>query len=375
MRVIKFPGNGVQYSYLAVLIGVVLILSACNKADVDTVKKEVVRPAKIITVGAAGDGLIRSFPAKVKASERSELAFRVSGELAKLSITSGKVVKEGQKLAQLDQTDYQLRVNDSQAKFDLVKVQYERAGKLVKDRMIPISDFDEAKANFLTVQADLKLAKQNMRYTTLRAPYDGRISRVFVKNYENITAQQSIMVIQAQDNIDVEFYVPESVISNARLKKLPDEKRMVDVRFDQFPNKLYQASVKEFDTEADANTQAYRILATMKMPNDIKVIPGMTATVTGKVNEAEARDGIVILPVGAVFVAENETLVSSDRYVWKYDATTQQVSRQAVTVGRLTDDGITIISGVSEGEQIIAAGVHFLKEKQKVKPLIRERGL
>ncbi|MFV2055320.1 MAG: efflux RND transporter periplasmic adaptor subunit [Thiohalomonadales bacterium] len=373
MQIFKIPGRRTQ-KYYFIALAILLAVSACGKNDIEKVKKEVVRPAKIITVGSAEGGLIRSFPAKVKASERSELAFRISGELRKLPIKAGKVVKTGQKLAQLDQTDYQLRLNDSKAKFDLVKIQYDRAEKLVKDRMIPISDFDSAKARYLTVQAELKLAQQNMLYTTLRAPYDGRISRVFVKNHENIKAQQPIMVIQAQDNIDLEFYVPESVIANAKVTT-PDTRRKVDVKFDLFPNNLYQAVVKEFDTEVDPNTQSYRILVTMKRPSDIKVIPGMAATVIGKVNESPESSGKVILPVAAVFAAEDKALASQDRYVWKYDATTQQVSRHAVTVGPLTDGGITIVSGVSAGEQIVAAGVQFLKEKQKVKPLIRERGL
>ena len=52
-----------------------------------------------------------------------------------------------------------------------------------------------------------------------------------------------------------------------------------------------------------------------------------------------------------------------------------QVSKQAVKVGQLTSAGIEVTSGVSTGEMLIAAGVNFVHEGQKVKPWVRERGL
>ena len=57
------------------------------------------------------------------------------------------------------------------------------------------------------------------------------------------------------------------------------------------------------------------------------------------------------------------------------DPNTMQVSRQAVIFGEMTSAGILVESGVNSGDQIIAAGVHFLQEGQKVRPWERERGL
>ena len=349
-------------------------ITACSKDKGPEVKPEVVRPAKIVTVGKAENG-IRTFPAEAKASERSEIAFRVNGELKQLPVKAGDLVKHGQLLAQLDKTDYQLKLDDRKAKFDLAKAQYERANKLVKDRLIPFSDFDKTKSSFLGAQADLKIAKQNIDYTSLRAPFDGRISRVLVKNFENIQAKQPIMVVQTIDSIDLEFYVPENIVAKVRGRPA-EEKKGVDVKFDQFPDKKYKAFAKEFDTEADPKTQAYRVLVTMKMPKDIKVLPGMTASIIADMSKILEEDADqLILPVESVFAAEDQPLNSEDRFVWKYDSSTQQVSRTPVKVGELTSNGIVITSGLTKGEQVVAAGVHFLKEGQKVRPMVRERGL
>ena len=358
---------------VATLCGILLIVS-CNKGEAPVAKPEVVRPAKIITVGH-GNGSVREFPAEVKASDRSELAFRVSGELTKLPAKAGDTVKRGQLLAQIDQTDFQLRLNDRQAKYDLAKAQYERADKLVKDRLIPISDFDKAKSQFLATQADFKLAEQDMQYTTLRAPFDGRISRVMVKNHENVQVKEPIMVIQTEGSIDLEFYVPEEIISRVRVRP-PEERQPIDVKFDQQPGKVYKAVLKEYDTEADPKTQAYRVQVTMNKPEDINVLPGMTATVLADMRRIFPEEyDLIVLPVEAVFAAEDAPVGSEARFVWKYDPDSQQVSRTAVTVGELTSNGIVVASGLAQGDQVVAAGVHFLKEGQKVRPMVKERGL
>jgi len=358
------------FSSLLLLLG----LLSCSKDEGPQVKPDVVRPAKIVSVGHGGNG-IRSFPAEVKAADRSELAFRVAGELRQLPVKAGDQVKQGQLLAQLDQTDYKLRLDDRKAKYTLAKAQYERADKLVKDRLIPVSDYDKAKSSFLGAQADLNLAEQDMEYTTLRAPYDGRISRVMVKNFENVPQKQTIMVIQTEGFVDLEIYVPEDIIARARMR--PAEQRQpVDVKFDQYPDKTFKAFLKEFDTEADLKTQAYRVLLTMKAPEEVKLMPGMSATVSADARRVMGKDADqIVLPVEAVFAAEDQPVNSDERYVWKYDPATQQVSRTAVEVGELTSSGILITSGLSPGEEVVAAGVHFLKEGQKVRPMVKERGL
>jgi len=359
---------------LTVVCCVMVLSAACGKKEAPEAKPEVVRPAKIVTAGQGAQS-VRVFPAVVKASDRSELAFRVNGELTQLPVKAGDSVKRGTLLAQVDQTDFKLRLDDRRAKYELAKAQYERADKLVKDRLIPISDFDKAKSQFLATQADVKLAEQDMQYTTLRAPFDGRISRVMVKNHESVQINEPIMVIQTEGSIDLEFYVPEEIISRVRIRP-PEERKPVDVKFDQHPDKVYQAVLKEYDTEPDPKTQAYRVKVTMDKPKDINVLAGMTASVLADMSRVfpEEYDRI-ILPVEAVFASEDESLESNERFVWKYDPTTQQVTRVPVTVGELTSNGVVVTSGLTQGEQVVAAGVHFLKEGQKVRPMIKERGL
>ena len=66
---------------------------------------------------------------------------------------------------------------------------------------------------------------------------------------------------------------------------------------------------------------------------------------------------------------------SPEQKVWVYDASNQRAVMRKVEVGSLQGDRIVIISGLKEGEQVIAAGVHSLTSDTKVRPWVRERGL
>jgi len=345
---------------------------ACSKKEED--KEPVVRPAKIFTVGQGSTNLVRSFPGEVQSSDKAIQSFRVGGELNELPAKSGQQVKKGDVLARLDPKDYKLRYDDSKAKFDLAKVQYERAKEILAKGLIARADYDKAKSRYLAATADLKLTKANLDYTILTAPFDGIISKVHVENFANVNANQAIVHIQSIDTVDIVFQLPENVV--ARIKRGEGRKADIKVRFDAQGDKTYQAQAKEFDTEADSQTQTYRAVVTMERPKDFPLLEGMSTTVIVDFTKAfsETIDKI-ILPSTAVFAADDEPVDSEQRYVWLVDPKSMQVSKHTITVGQLSNDGIEVLSGIETGQKIISAGVNFIQEGQQVKPLERERGL
>ncbi|RDH84639.1 MAG: efflux RND transporter periplasmic adaptor subunit [endosymbiont of Galathealinum brachiosum] len=350
-----------------------LSLTACGN-DNNEVKAEVIRPAKIITVGDPLAGVQRVYPGEVEAGDRSEQAFRVGGELVKLPAKAGLKVKKGQLLAQLDASDFQLRVDEQQARFDLTQVQFDRTEKLVKQQLIPISDFDTAKSNLLAAKADLRLAKANLSYTELRAPFDGVVSKLNVKNHENVRKNEVVLVIQTVNDIDITFQLSENIIS--RLKKGSDQKAQPKVVFDTYPDKSYETSVKEFDSEANATTRTYKVTLTMPSPKDFIALPGMSVNVHLNFNKlVESETAKIVIPIEAVYSPENDNLKSRSYQVWKLDNDTMKTQATKVTIGQITSSGIEITSGLTSGDQVITAGVNFIKEGQTVKPWVKEAGL
>ncbi len=349
------------------------LIGGCSAQEPET-KAEVIRPAKLVVVGDPLAGVQRVYPGEVEAGDRSEQAFRVGGELVKLPAKAGSKIKKGQLLAQLDPTDFQLRLNEQQARFDLAQVQFNRVEKLVKEKLIPESDFDKAKSNLLAAKADLNLAKANLSYTELRSPFDGIISKVNVKNHENIRQYQTVLVIQTINAIDITFNLSENVIT--KLKKSSSKTAHPKVVFDAYPDKTYTTNIKEFDTEADPETRSYKVKLTLDSPKDFIALPGMSVNVFIDFSDlVKIPDAKIIVPVEAVFSPENTKLKSKQHMLWVVDTNTMRAHLTPVVIGHLNHFGLEIKSGVSSGDTIIAAGVNFIKEGQKIKPWVKESGL
>lgn len=352
-------------------IALVSLLMACEPAE-QTASEPVIRPAKIIQVTNQSDTAIRKFPATVEANQGATLAFRVSGEIEAFLVKPGEQVKEGQLLVQLDDEDFKIRLNDRKARFELAKAQYERAKVLEEKNLASQAQLDEAKANLLIAQAELDSAESDLKHTELRAPYAGSISKTYVKNRENIQAKENILRLMNRDRVDISIQVPEHIF--ARVKR--GSNYQPSVTFDALPDQPFLLTVKEWDTQADPITLTYKVVFSLPSPEQINVLPGMSAQVHIDLSQiTDTKASQIVLPVEAVFAPEGQTTSNDEGYVWKYDSDSQQVSLHKVTLGQVHQQGVEILTGVEVGEQVVTAGVHSLKAGMKVKPWNKERGL
>ncbi|MBQ4833438.1 efflux RND transporter periplasmic adaptor subunit [Pseudoalteromonas sp. MMG010] len=344
-------------------------LVACSEPKIT--KEKLIRPVKLFTIGHDSQTNLRSFPGEVVANQGSYLAFRVNGELVEFPVLAGEHVKKGQLLAKLDPEDFQLQYDERKARYELAKSQLNRIEKLFDKRITSQSELDEATANMQVAESAFKIAETNLEYSELRAPFAGTVAKVFVKNFENIQAKQNILRLETRDLMDVVIQVPEKIV--ARFKK--GTGYHPTVIFDGYDNKQYSLSIKEWDTQADPATLTYKVVFSLPVPTDFNLLAGMTARVFIDIAKVtESQTSYTILPNESVFSEPTET-ISDNAYVWIYDEKTQQVHKKSVTVGQLHRDGIEVLSGVTEGQIIVAAGVHSLKEGMQVRPWNKERGL
>src|SRR5215831_14687368 len=79
---------------------------------------DVARPVKILVVAAGAEAHVRSFPGKVEASKKVELAFQVPGLLIKLPVKEGQKVAKGDVIAQLREDEFQARLKALQGQLD-----------------------------------------------------------------------------------------------------------------------------------------------------------------------------------------------------------------------------------------------------------------
>jgi len=355
-------------------VSILATLTACDsdKQVTELVDKNIIHPAKIFTVKDPNAQDFRNFPAKVEANTRSEMSFRVSGQIIDFPIKAGNEVRKGQLLVSLDPQDFQLQLDDRKARYQLAKSQFERAKLLLAKKLIPQSQYDEAKANLSVALSSLDSAKIELTYTHLIAPFSGSVANVMVKNHETIQAKQPILTLISRDRVDISIQIPENIIS--RINK--NTQYQPTVIFDSHPDQEFLVSVKEWDTQANLSTLTYNVVFSLATPTTFNVLPGMSANIRidlSKVTNEHINSFLV--PVSAVFSPEDKSLEKNQTYVWLINTNTMKVNRKLVTIGQITNNGIEIISGIKAGDQIVAAGVHYLTEGLQIKPWDREKGL
>ena len=122
----------------------------------------------------------------------------------------------------------------------------------------------------------------------------------------------------------------------------------------------YPAKLRELSATADPATRTYRARYILSGGGETAPL-GATVTLQLTPAQAQARTWVSV-PLGALFDQGGGSAV------WRYDAETQTVAAQPVTVARLSEESAEIASGLNPGDRIVALGAHLLKAGQKVRP-------
>ncbi len=364
-----------QIKYIfALFLPVIILMSACQEVQTknDQDKSPLVRPAKIVSVLSSGLSFNRTYPGTLEAAEKAELAFRVSGQVSSLPARAGLRVKKGELLARLDDTDYRNSYDERKARFDLANIQHQQSKKLLKQKLSSQLQSDQSAAELKSAQAALDQARTNVDYTELLAPFDGIVAQVDIQNFQTVQAMSPIINLQNDTALDIQFSVPETIISQLRRVEDPEviESICGKVSFSAHPGRTFKACHKEHESIPDPVTRNYSAVFSLESISELALLPGMTASIEIDFTPflADQNNQILFVPIESVFERDGK------QWVWKVDEKSR-AQIQEISPGRFENDLLEIKSGLSVQDKIIAAGVSFVRQGLLVKPLTKERGL
>lgn len=354
----------------------VAVLPACESEEM--ISEEVVRPVRTTRVGDLEQLQGRVFPGRAVATQEVGLSFRVAGPLISLPIKIGDKVKQGDLLARIDPRDFEVQLRNSEGQLQRAKAnlgradsEYKRLQGIEAKNPDLVSEvhlerareaFELGKADTAALNATVDAAQDALNYTYLKAPYDGIIVANYVENFEYVQSRQAVLRLLNNSRIDFLFSVPETLIS------MVQHVDNILVRFDAFPDLEIPAEIKEVGTEASQTTRTYPVTLIMDQPEGVEILPGMAGRAMGDAktpNQDEQLD--MVVPNVAIFSPAS----GNKNYVWVINPDTETVSRREVTLGGLVRTGVIIQSGLEPGELIATAGVNFLADGQKVRPIMQ----
>jgi len=329
----------------------------------------VVRPVKTVIAGGTISTEM-TFPATVEAGVKALLSFRVKGRLTELPIDEGQEVAKGALIGRLDPRDFQIALEQAKAEFNKAEADLRRYQRLYEREAVPLSDLELRRSQRDVAKAKVDGAERNLGYTTLRAPFSGQIGSRYVENHMDVQAQQDIVDLNDVDNVELIVNIPENLVTGLR-EGMDANVYAVFATAREHP---FDLVFKEASSRADPETQTFKIRFTMPQPDDLRILPGMTAEVRvvisqSNLDQIEEGDGGLVLPAFAVLGDPN-----GDGYVWVVDSTSMTVHKRPVRIGELMGTAnIRILGGLAGGERVVVAGLAQLEEGMQVRHWVRDR--
>ncbi|MCX2779985.1 efflux RND transporter periplasmic adaptor subunit [Microbulbifer thermotolerans] len=348
----NIPGN--VRSPLILLLAFAVVVSGCSGSAEDEQQVEREWPVKVATVSTNDTIDQRQFAGRVKAVQTVDLSFQVGGKLNYLQFREGEIIPKGKLIAALDESDFVREVKQARVNLDLLQKTLARQRSLAERNVISQQQLDETETNYDLAKVALEKAEQNLSYTKLKAPFDALVTRQLVENYTNVQAGQGIVRLQDVSEVRIQVSVPENLLATVNRERV----NSVSATFEFLPGREFPLEYREHQAEADSVTQTYIVELGMPQPENVQILPGMTARVNLKLNQAQ--DDLWV-PLSAV-----QSSADGSPYIWRINED-QSVSKTPVQLGRTDGEVVEIKSGVDTSMKLVAAGGQHLYEGAKVR--------
>jgi len=339
----------------------VFLLAACDSEPPSSENKTevLIRPAKLIEIGQTSSTDFLNYPAVINSLQHSILSFEVGGVLKELPVVEAQEVKQGDVLAKLDQRDLQAKLKSARAQYDNANTEYQRAVRLMKEDAISRSSLEERKSKRDVNKAQLETAEKALQDSVLIAPYDGNISRIYVKKRQAVQAGAEAISIIGDGKIEATINLPSSIIARAKKSKSPTTDSYIVL--DSASDLRIPVAFKEASLEADTASQTHEVVFTFDAPEHLTILPGMNAMVWFR-DPTIATSGTNKIRIPLTAIATD----GDQKYVWVVDQNTMMVSKRNVVIEANVGTMVGIINGLKSGETIVASGVSALSEGMEV---------
>jgi len=310
-------------------------------------------PPVPVAVEPAFHGDIASYysaTATLEAEKEAEVLARVSGIVNSLKCEEGDRVTKGQDLLHVEEAEYRLRLSQTEAALTNQQARYDRLKRMFDQGLASAEEFETAKNDLQSAVADEGIAKLNLGYTKVDAPFAGRITKRLVDAGQNVSPGTALFVISDFDPLLARVHVPSKEFRSLK----PDQ--TVRLKLDSDEDRL-TGRIKLVSPVIDPQT------GTIKVTVEIPTYPD--ATRPGDFAEVqivtESRQNVLLVPRTAVVTEKSEQVV--------YVAADSLAERRVVELGFQDDENSQILSGVAEGDLVVVKGQRSLKHGQAIKVL------
>ncbi len=358
MTILRPPGRLIA----GLLITTALGLTGCSDEPATTVPPRAA-PAELDTVVVEEAVVPREtlFDGVVEAVNESTVSAQTSGRVTELNFDVGDYVPKGEVIVRITDTEQRARVAsaesalaEARARLTEARLAFERTRDVYERQLIAKAQLDAAAADLEAAQARVEAAdaalaeaRQNLEYTTIRAPYAGTVVERHVQMGEAVSPGELLMTGLSLEHLRVVVEIPQQHIGPLRMHS---EARVL-LNGDSLP-----AASLRIPPKADSVSHTFRVLVTLP-EGDYGVFPGTLV----KVAFVSGEHRRLLIPESAV-VRRGELTAA---YVVAEDG---GVSLRYLRTATPTADGqVPVLSGLAAGERValdpLAAGTAYSQQR------------
>jgi RND family efflux transporter MFP subunit len=308
-----------------------------------------------------------TYVATIKSRRSATMQPQVDGNLVKIFVKSGDLVKAGQLLMRIDPLKQMATVQSQQgtqqqkkAIYDYAVIDFERQRKLYEAGVVSREALDQATQAYQNSKADYEsnialtdTQKQQLAYYDIRAPFAGIVGDIPVHLGDYVSATTLLTTVDENADLEAYIYIPTERATLVR-QGLPVE------ILDTAGNVLVKSKISFLSPQVDNGLQS--ILAKAEIPRTAQLLRNQQL-VNARVTWSTAPAPVV--PVLAVSLVGGQTFV----YLAAPKGQGYVAHQVPVKLGETLGNTYPVLGGLKPGDKVIISGLQFLQEGAPVKPL------
>lgn len=311
-------------------------------------------PVRSLITGYDAGGNKQGYVGVAEEELSSSISFSTNGTIERMYAVEGQQVAKGALLAQLNTENQQNTYTAAKAMLDQAEDAMARIQLLYDNESVPEIKYIEMKTNLEKARAAEAIAKKSLSDSRLTAPFSGIIGQKRAEAGENVLPNQAVYTLLKIDRVVmINVSVPEKEISHIQLNQ------PATIRVAALNDESFEGIVAEKGVRADPVSHTYTIR--VRTDNgDRQLLPGMVCHVTTDRTGEERK--MIAIPNNCIQKSGN-----GEKYVWR--VVNGKPIRQTVQTGKLTGNGVEVLSGLQGGEEIITEGYQNLFEGATIRIL------
>ena len=322
----------------ALCLALTIINVGCSEPTANLVDKPVITVDELTaTLRHEYDG--RSYSGTIEEKSGTPLSFNGGGTVMRIYVRMGDVVRRGQLVAMVDTTSASDALEMSRATLRQAEDSYERMKILHDAGSLPDMKWVETLSKVDQARIAEKMAQKRLDDCRLTAPSDGTIASSDAEVGQVVAPGAPVISLVTDHDLEVSISVPEAEVGSFA------KGQRAGVTVAAVGASVYPATVVERGVKADALSRSYTVRLRLEGEHT-GVLPGMVASVK---MESASGSAAFVIPAQAVMLADDNS-----NFVW-LDEGGVAVRRHVICSG-FVPEGVTVSSGLAEGDRVIWRG-------------------